>query len=133
MRSDVLLDRDTDERAVLGPRAVVVLHLRLVEQLVQDETRVRRTLADAAVGDGVLAEVDALVLVELLQLVVAAERAVVVRGLAPRDVLRGRDVSGALRLLLREVRRREQLAGELVRRTHVDEVELADRLDSLVA
>src|SRR3954451_7721096 len=133
MWSDVLLDRDTDQRAVLGPGTVVVLDLRLVEDLVQHEPRVRGALTDPAVGDGVLAEVDALVLVERLQLVVAAEGAVVVRGLAPRDVLRGRDVTGALRLLLREVCRCEELAGELVRRTHVDEVELADRLDSLVA
>ncbi len=87
------LDRHADERAVLGPRAVVVLDVRLVEDLVQHEPGVRRALADAAVGDGVLAEVDARVAVQRAQLVVRAERAVVVRGLAPRDVLRRRDVA----------------------------------------
>src|SRR3954469_4786561 len=115
MWSDVLLDRDADQRAVLGPRTVVVLDVRLVEDLVQHEPRVRRPLTDAAVGDGVLAEVDAFALVELGQLVVATERAVVVSGLAPRNVLGGRHVTGTLRLLLRQVCRREQLAGELVR------------------
>src|SRR3954452_15672793 len=114
-RSDILLDRNADEGAVLGPRPVVVLDVRLVEQLVQHEPRVRRALADTAVGDRVLGEVDALALVELGELVVAAERAVVVRGLRPRDVLRARHVAGALRLLLRQVRRSKKLAGELVR------------------
>ena len=38
--------RDTDQRAVLGPGAVVVLHVRLVEQLVQGEPGVAGPLAD---------------------------------------------------------------------------------------
>ena len=46
-----LLDRHVDEVAPLGPRAVVVLDVVAAEQLVQDEPRVRRALADAAVGD----------------------------------------------------------------------------------
>src|SRR4051794_18920509 len=130
--SDVLLDRYADQRAVLRPRAVVVLHVRLVEDLVQDEPRVRRPLADAAVSDRVLAEVHAFGLVELAQLVVGEERAVFVRGLRPRDVLRGRHVTGALRLLLRQMRGRKQTSTELIRRTHVDEVLLADRVDNLI-
>src|SRR5689334_4243982 len=113
--SDVLRDRHTDEAAVLGPAAVVVLHVGLAEQLVQREPGVAGALADAAVGDRRLGGVQAgLVDVQGAQLVVALEGAVVVRGLAPRDVRGGRDVTRALRLLLREVRRREQLAAELV-------------------
>ena len=46
-----LLDRDVDQVAPLGPRAVVVLDVLLPEQLVQHEPRVRRALADPAVGD----------------------------------------------------------------------------------
>ena len=57
--SDVLLDRHADERAVLGPRAVVVLDVLVAEQLVQREPGVAGALADAAVGDGVLAVVQA--------------------------------------------------------------------------
>src|SRR5205807_8315056 len=41
--------------------------------------------------------------------------------LAPGDVRRAGDVPGLLRLFLREVRRREQLAAELFRRTDVDQ------------
>src|SRR4051794_32104448 len=100
--SDTLLDRDADERAVLGPRAVVVLHVVLAEQLAQDEPGVARALADPAVGDGLLAGVQAGVGVELAQLVVALEGAVLVGRLAPRDIDRRRDVSGALRALLRQ-------------------------------
>src|SRR5690242_17294180 len=106
--SDVLLDRDTDERAVLGPRTVIVLDVLVAEQLVQREPRVARPLADAAVGDGVLAVVEPFVAVELGELVVGLEGAVLVRGLRPRDVQRGRDVAATLALLLRQVRGREQ-------------------------
>ena len=48
---DVLLDRDVDHVAPLGPGAVVVLDVVLAEQLVQHEPGVRRALADPAVGD----------------------------------------------------------------------------------
>src|SRR4051794_26596984 len=112
--SDVLLDRDADERAVLGPGTVVVLDVLVTEQLVQREPGVARPLADAAVRDGVLAVVEALVAVELGELVVRLERSILVGGLRPRDVQGRRDVAAALALLLRQVRRREQLAGELV-------------------
>src|SRR3954451_18551098 len=101
------LDRDADQRAVLGPRAVVVLHVLLVEDLVQHEPGVRAALTDAAVGDRVLGLVETCVAVELGELVVRLEGAVVVRGLAPGDVQRRRDVAAALRLLLRQVGRGE--------------------------
>ncbi|GAB3310300.1 hypothetical protein GCM10027451_20890 [Geodermatophilus aquaeductus] len=42
-------------------------------------------------------------------------------------------MAGALRALLRQVGRGDELAGELVGRAHVDEVLLADRGDDLVA
>ena len=48
---DVLLDRHVHHVAPLGPRAVVVLHVVVAEQLVQHEPGVGRALADAAVGD----------------------------------------------------------------------------------
>src|SRR6478735_12156119 len=87
-------DRHRTQRAVLEPRTVVVAHVRDAEDLAQREPGVRRALADAAVGDEVLAEVDALLRVELAEVVVGLEGAVVVRGLAPRDVRRGRHVAG---------------------------------------
>ena len=55
---DVLLDRDVDQVAPLGPRAVVVLDVVLAEQLVEHEPGVRRALADPAVGDHRLAVLD---------------------------------------------------------------------------
>src|SRR6185437_652650 len=85
-------DRDADQGAVLGPGTVVVLHVRLVEQLVEDEPGVAGALADPAVGDGVLALIEPGLAVELAQLVVALERAVLVGRLAPRHVERRRDV-----------------------------------------
>src|SRR6185437_15795805 len=82
--------------------------------------------------DGVLVEVDTGLAVEGTKLVVRLEGAVVVRGLAPRHVLRAGDVAGALRLLLRQMRGREQLARELVRRADVDQVDLVDGRDRVV-
>src|SRR6266516_4987578 len=83
------LDGYPDERPVLGPGPVVVLHVRLPEQFMQHEPRVGAALADPAVGDGVLAEVQArLALVQRTQFVVRLEGAVVVCGLGPAEVLR---------------------------------------------
>src|ERR687893_1029203 len=112
--SGPLLDRDADEGAVLGPGAVVVLDVLVAEQLAQHEPGVARALADPAVGDGVLAGVEAGLGVELGQLLVALEGAVLVGRLAPRHVHRGGDVARALRALLRQGRGGDQLAGELV-------------------
>ena len=77
---------------------------------------------------------DALGFVELAQLVGGLERPVVVGGLCPGDVRRAGDVARDLRLLLRQMIRRELLAPELLRRTHVDEAGVAAHLpDHLVA
>src|SRR3954471_14038335 len=73
-----LLDRDADERAVLDPAAVVVLDIGLAQQLVQYEPRVAGALADAAVGDGRLAVVETLLGVQLGQLLVGLEGAILV-------------------------------------------------------
>src|SRR5262245_13119118 len=71
-------DRHADQRAVFGPRAVVVAHIVVAEQLLEHEPRVRRALADAAVGDRRLAVVQPGGSVELAQVVVGLERAVFV-------------------------------------------------------
>ena len=64
-------------------RAVVVLDLVVAEQLVQHEPRVRGALADAAVGDDVLAVEHALAGVQLAQLLSGLERAVLAAPPAP--------------------------------------------------
>src|SRR5205085_7341963 len=108
------LDGDTHERSVLGPRPVVVLDVVVAEKLGEDEPRVRRALADAAVGDDRLVPTDARVRIELLELVGGAEGAVLGCRLAPRDVGRPGAVAGHLCLLLREMWRGEQVAAELL-------------------
>ena len=92
-----------------------------------------RTLADAAVGDRFLGVVEALFRVQLGEVVVRLEGAVLVGGGAPRDVDGSGDVATLLRLLLRKVGGSEDLARELVRATNVDEVLAADGVDDLVA
>src|SRR3954470_19885709 len=130
----VLLDRHVDEVAPLRPRAVVVAHVALAEELVEDEPRVRRALADAAVGDDRIAAEDALAAVELAQLVSRLEGAVLPDRLRPRDRLRAGDVAAALGALLLVARHRDELARELLRRADVDEhLAVAERVEDGVA
>ena len=96
------------------------LDVVVAEKLGEDEPRVRRALADAAVGDDRLVPTDARVRIELLELVGGAEGAVLGCCLAPRDVGGPGDVTGHLCLLLREVRRGEEVAAELLGRADVD-------------
>src|SRR5215212_3954460 len=58
----------THERAVLGPRAVVVLDVHVPQQLLQGEPGVRAPLSDPAVRDDLPVRGDALALIELAQL-----------------------------------------------------------------
>src|SRR6476659_7739447 len=131
--SDVLLDRDSDERTVFGPGAVVVLDVLVAKQLVQGEPGMAGPLADTAVRDRVLPVVEAGGAIERTQLVVRLERPVFVSRLAPRDVDGSRDVPGPLGLLLREMSRSQEPAGELVRGPHIDQILDADCVDRLVA
>src|SRR5438132_13287512 len=91
-----VFDGHAHDRAVLGPAAVVVLDVVEAEQLLEHEPRVRRTLADAAVGDHVLIGRDALVAVQLTQVFGRLERAILVGRLGPRDTLGTRHVPRAL-------------------------------------
>src|SRR5881628_193030 len=116
-----LLDRRAHEVPPLRPGAVVVPDVRVAEEVLQDEPRVARSLADAAVCDDLLVRRHAFRLVEGLQILRRLERPVLVDGLRPGDVLRSGDVSAALRVLRRIFRRREDLAAELLRSAHVDE------------
>ncbi|CDZ90897.1 hypothetical protein RHRU231_770018 [Rhodococcus ruber] len=131
--ANLQLDRGSDERAVFDPAAVVVLDVVLAEDLLQHEPGVARALTDPAVGDGLAAVVETLGPVEGLEVVVRLEGAVLVGGGAPRDVDRTRDVAALLGLLLRQVGRGEDPAGELVGGADVDDVLGADRVDHLVA
>src|SRR3954468_4367314 len=126
------LDGRADERAVLRPRAVVILDVVEAEQFLQREPGVGRSLADPAVRDHLAVAGDALGLVQGPQLVGALEGAVVVRGLDPRDVRRSGDVARDLRLLLRKVVGRQLLATELLGRPDVDEARRPDLGDDLV-
>src|SRR5919202_1002790 len=89
---DVLVDRNVNEIAPLGPRAVVVLDVVVPEELVQHEPGVRRALADPAVGDDLVPVQDALAGVELAELVGGLEGAVLLHSLSPRHGCRARDV-----------------------------------------
>src|SRR5213075_2706500 len=71
-------DRRADQVPPLRPRPVVILHVVDAQQVFQHEPGVAGALADAAVGDGGLAEIDAGVGVELAQFVRTLESPVVI-------------------------------------------------------
>src|ERR1700722_9011308 len=127
------LDRGAHQGAVFRPTAVVVLDVLVAEQFLQNEPGVRGPLTDPAIRDGLLRPVQPGVGVQLGQLVVGLESAVLVGGLTPRHVERSWDVAGPLALFLRQMGRRQDLAGELLGGAHVDQVFHVDRGDHLVA
>src|ERR687897_24703 len=124
---------DADQRAVLGPRAVVVLHRWVAQQLMQHEPGVGRPLADAAIGDHASVGNDALALVEGVELVRRPEGAVIVGSPAPGDVHRTGNVARHLSLLLGQMLGRETLAPILLGRADVDELLLTELGQHLVA
>src|SRR4051794_22744819 len=126
------LDRGPHQGAVFAPTAVVVLDVVVSQQFLQHEPGVRRPLTDAAVRDDVLLTVQAGLGVELGQVLVGLEGAVLVGRLAPGHVECPGDVARPLALFLRQVRGSEDLAGELVGGAHVDEVLDANGGDHLV-
>src|SRR5438477_7220777 len=85
-----------DQIAPLGPRAVVVLHVRETQEMLEGEPGEARSLADAAVRDDRLIARDALRGVQRLQVVKALEGAIVIAVLPPRNALRAGNVSAAL-------------------------------------
>src|SRR5215831_17428503 len=115
-----VVDGHADHRAILGPTAVVVAHVGIAQQFLEHEPGVARPLTNPAVGDDRLLPKDAFTGVELAQLVRALERAVLVGGLGPRDVLGSWNMAAALGRF-RETRRGYDLAVELGWRTHVDQ------------
>ena len=62
-----LLDRRADQIAPLGPGAIVVAHIRIAEQLGQHKPGVRRTLANAAVGEHLFVGRDTLATIDCAQ------------------------------------------------------------------
>src|SRR2546430_12855755 len=82
-----LLDRRLHEVPPFRPGAVVVLHVRESEEVLQDEPGVGGPLADPAIGDDLLVRRDTLWLVESFQLFNRLECPVLVPGLRPRTVL----------------------------------------------
>src|SRR5438105_15884720 len=84
--------RRADQVAPFGPRAVIVLHVVVAEQIFQHEPRVTRSLADAAIRDDRLVAGHADAAVQLLQLGDALERAVVVGGFRPGNAFRARNM-----------------------------------------
>lgn len=109
-----------DQVAIFGPGAIVIRHL-VAEQPGQNEPGMAGALADPAGRDDRFGAVDANLGIELAQLLDRLDRAVGgVHRPRPGHIDRPRDVAGADRQL-RHTRRRDDLAGELIRRPDVED------------
>src|SRR5215211_2626439 len=104
----------------LGPRAVVVTHALITEEVLQDEPRVGRALSYPAISYYVvpLAEAD-LSLVDLLQLIGALEGPILPHGPRPRHVRGPWDVPSPESALLWVVRHVKELAPVLTGTPHI--------------
>src|SRR5712664_1557335 len=120
-RTSFVDDGGADEVAPFGPRAVVVAHVVVAEQILQNEPGMRAAFPDAAILDDFIGAGDALGLIELLKILEGFEGAVLVGGLRPRDIRGFRDVSWALGGFGHS-RRSNDLAGELVDGTNIHEL-----------
>ena len=94
-----LSDWRTDEVSPFGPRAVVVLHIAIADEVFQNEPSMRAAFANAAIGDHFICARDALGLVKLFQSIGKLEGAIFICGLRPWNVRRTGDVTGTLRRL----------------------------------
>src|SRR6267143_2833970 len=116
------LDRRPDQASPLGPGPVVIAYVRVSEQVLQDEPRVRRALANPAVGDHLLVRRDAFAAVELLQLVRRLEGPVLADRLSPGDVGGCGDMAASLGALLGQVLGCQQLTAVLLGGADVDQL-----------
>src|SRR6266849_9476102 len=82
----LFLDGRADQAAPFGPGAVVVAHIRVAEQEMQDIPGVAAALADAAIGHNLLVSCDTLAAVKGAQLIGCFERAIGIPGLRPGDI-----------------------------------------------
>src|SRR5215472_185226 len=106
----LFLDRNTDRAAPLRPGAVVVAHVGVAEELVENEPCVSGALADAAVGDDFAVSRDPLAAVDLAEVGRVLEGTVLLDRGRPGDVGSSRDVSAPLGALLRQVLGGKQFA-----------------------
>src|SRR5260221_89964 len=120
LRLLALRDGRADQIAPLGPRAVVVAHARVPQQLRQHEPGVRGALADAAVRDNLAVGCDALAAIDRTQLVGGLERAVGGIGCrGPGGALRPRNGAAALGAFLPVIYHVPKLVRVLSGRAHV--------------
>src|SRR5712664_2408002 len=106
-RRGLSFNRHPDQTAPLRPGAVVVLDLRVAQQIRQREPGERGPLADPAVGNHVLIRPNPLPLIEALEVLCIFERPILPHVLRPGNVAGPGDVTATLRSLLRVGRRRE--------------------------
>src|SRR5690625_8019536 len=119
----------TNRITPIGPRTIVIEHEFKTEQVVQHEPRVGGTFPDPAVRDYGAAAIQSEVLdVDLFEFGAGLKESVFLRGRAPRNRMRGRNMPRAQRSLFRVVRRSRAAAGEFVRGAHINKGFVADRV-----
>src|SRR4029453_1048796 len=115
-----LFNGGADQIAPFGPRSVVVLHVLIAQQVLQNEPRMTGAFSNPAVGNPRMVARHAGAVVDLHQLVVALEAPILVARLRPGNTPGAGNVAAALAGFGKS-RRGQDLAGELLRASHVDE------------
>src|SRR6185503_9646174 len=117
-----LLDWCADGIPPLGPAAVVISDAIVAEEVGENEPGMGGTLADAAVGDYVVAFLEALLsFVDCAQRAGFLEASIQVRGACPGHTASSLDVPSTQRPLLGIVRHMRALARVFLRRANVDQ------------
>src|SRR5690625_2619986 len=129
LRVVLAFDRYTSSRSPFGRRTVVIALAFRSEQVALLVPRVAGTFPDKSVRAAGAAAIQVEVLdVNFFEFSAGLKASVFLRGHAPRDGVRGRNMPRAQRSLFRVVRRSCAAAGEFVRGAHIDEGFVADRI-----
>src|SRR6185503_3204690 len=101
-----LLNRCTNQVAPLSPRAVVVLHIFVAEQIFQNKPGMTGSFSNAAISNDGLGARDAFVLIQRLEFIERLEGPVIVAGFRPGDATSAGNVPAALTRLWQAGRRK---------------------------
>src|ERR1700733_675476 len=129
-RCHTAFNGSADKVTPLGPRAVVIDHILVTEQIFQDKPGVAGPFPDAAVGDDGFIAIYAFRAVNGLEFVKRFERAIFVGRFAPRNAARCWDVSAALRCF-GKAGWRQYFAGEFLSTADIHQVHFASLHGSL--
>src|SRR5579871_400076 len=123
--SGLLLDRDANQAAPLGPGPIIVAHARIAQQIVQYKPGMAAALPNATIGHHLFVRRDTLACIQHAQFLRWLEGAIFLDGHRPGNVGRPWNMPPALRAFLGQMCRSKQLTTIFRRRAHIHQGNLA--------